>query len=89
MVAESSQADLAVLQGALEHLQETADGPVGPVIAALQNIVPQYAAPNMLRQGSLRVVPVADDEVAVTADDAVKPIDSPSAARTRTQRKAA
>jgi FlaA1/EpsC-like NDP-sugar epimerase len=91
-VAESGQADLAVLQGALEHLQQTADGAVLPIIAALQNIVPQYAAPNMFRQRSLRVVPVADDEVALTADDEVGqivPIGSPSAARPGARRKAA
>jgi len=43
MVAESGQADLAVLQGALEHLQQIANGHTAPIIAVLKNIVPQYA----------------------------------------------
>ena len=55
MVAESGQVDLAVLQGALEQIQRIADGSVSPIIAALQNIVPQYAVsrgPRQARSGA-------------------------------------
>jgi FlaA1/EpsC-like NDP-sugar epimerase len=58
-VAESAKADLAVIQGALEQIQQIADGATVPIVAALQNIVPQYAvtkAARPTRAGRLQAV---------------------------------
>lgn len=91
LVAESERSDLAMLQGALEQLQQIANGPESAIVASLGVFVPQYAAPNMVRQWSLSAVPVTDDEAGLTADEVgqVIPIGSPSGARPRTRHKAA
>jgi FlaA1/EpsC-like NDP-sugar epimerase len=49
-VAESGRVDLAVLQGALEQIQQIADGSTSRIITALQGIVPQYAVTKSARQ---------------------------------------
>jgi FlaA1/EpsC-like NDP-sugar epimerase len=92
MVAESERSDLTILQGALVQLQQIANGPESAIIASLAGFVPQYVVPHMFRQASLRVVPVADGEAAVAADDEdgqIMPIGSPSAVRPRRRHKAA
>ncbi len=91
MVAESEQSDLTMLQGALEQLQQIANGPESAIVASLGGFVPQYAVPNMVRQRSFRVVPVADDEAAVTAaaDGQIMPFGNPSALQPKRQHKAA
>lgn len=49
MVAESEKADLPALRAALQHLRAIADGPETQIVAALQTIVPQYAATRPIR----------------------------------------
>lgn len=75
MVAESSCADLDVLQGALEQIQRIADGAPLPIIGALQNIVPQYAVAqgaNRHRISGTEFQPGADSppEMLPTEEDA-------------------
>ena len=96
MVAESGRVDLAVLQGALEQIQQIADGSVSPIIAALQNIVPQYALTKAASQprsgvGSLRAGTRSGPEPTSSADEPreIIPIGEPQGRPPQNQRKAA
>jgi FlaA1/EpsC-like NDP-sugar epimerase len=96
MVAESNRADLAVLQGALEHLQRMANGKAMPIIAVLKKIVPRYATstlPSQLRRsaesipatvGTLRGSPLPGE-----SPRDVIPIGTTLAERSRDRKKAA
>jgi FlaA1/EpsC-like NDP-sugar epimerase len=93
-VAESAKADLAVIQGALEQIQRIADGAVMPIIAALQNIVPQYAATKAARQahaGRLQAIAssVSDQLPAQDGTPDIIPFGEPVGRPSRNQRKAA
>jgi FlaA1/EpsC-like NDP-sugar epimerase len=96
MVAESGRVDLAVLQGALEQIQQIADGSVSPIIAALQNIVPQYALTKAASQprsgvGGLRAGTRSGPESTSSADEPreIIPIGEPLGRPPQNQRKAA
>lgn len=74
LVAESAQADLAVLQRELEQIRRLANGPESLILAALQSIVPQYAAAKAARPsrdgaGSLRAAVGSAPKILSPADE--------------------
>jgi FlaA1/EpsC-like NDP-sugar epimerase len=96
MVAESEKADLAELRHVLQQLRGIADGAQTPIIAALQTIVPQYAATRSARHPD-----AAPDELRATSGSApvhpsseesspdIIPIGVSLGRQSRSQRKAA
>jgi hypothetical protein len=96
MVAESGRADLAVLQGALEHLQQMANGNAASIFAVLKKIVPAYAAAKIPAQpriggGRMPVIAGLTRESAMPTESSrdVIPIGERLSEPTRERRKAA